>query len=218
MAARYSSPITAIISDFLDGMILGLFAGISVYACMTFGIYAAISTAINFVFSYYSYRQCKNAVESRQWSWVIYYGFFSIFYMMAGFTALRLADMPKPVGEQNADIDKDSQPNNASEANLPDTSFETRSLQHEYKHAGDFGITGNWNANNGELFKEAIKNHIDVAPEVYLSTYRGNNVYVYFDPDTKLGVYVDMNGNFVSGWKLSEAQINFHTNNGTRIK
>ena len=47
-----------------------------------------------------------------------------------------------------------------------------------------------------------------------LGTYRGNNVYHYYDPNTKLNVMVDRNTNaFVSGWKLSlEQQQNIRIN------
>lgn len=34
-------------------------------------------------------------------------------------------------------------------------------LQYEFKHAWDFGVTGNWNKANGELFTNTIKNHIN---------------------------------------------------------
>jgi len=101
---------------------------------------------------------------------------------------------------------------------LPEINFETSKLQHEYKHAGDFGIEGNWNKSKAAEYQQAIQNHIDNASDVYLSTYRGQKVYVYYNPETGLGSYVDMNGNYVSGWRLSEKQIEFHTTNGKKIK
>ncbi len=40
-----------------------------------------------------------------------------------------------------------------------------------------------------------------------LGTYQPNDVYHYYDPNTKLNVMVDRNTNaFVSGWKLSRKQ------------
>ena len=47
-----------------------------------------------------------------------------------------------------------------------------------------------------------------------LGTYRGNTVYHYYDPNTKLNVMVDRNTNkFISGWKLSrEQQTNMQLN------
>lgn len=33
-----------------------------------------------------------------------------------------------------------------------------------------------------------------------------------------LGVYTDMSGEFISGWKFTEEQIEFHLKNGKRIK
>ena len=41
-----------------------------------------------------------------------------------------------------------------------------------------------------------------------LGTYRGREVYHYYDPKTQLNVMVDRNTNkFISGWRLSEKQI-----------
>lgn len=39
-------------------------------------------------------------------------------------------------------------------------------------------------------------------------TYRGRDVYHYYDPRTNLNVMVDRNTNkFISGWRLSDEQI-----------
>ena len=101
---------------------------------------------------------------------------------------------------------------------LPDTKFTTKKLQHEFKHAGDFGVTGNWNKATSEAYQKAIKNHIDTATDVYKSTYRGDDVYVYINRNTGVGAYTDMSGNYVGGWKFNSDQMNFHLTNGTKIK
>ncbi len=43
-------------------------------------------------------------------------------------------------------------------------------------------------------------------------------VYLHLNRDTGVGAYVDMNGDYIGGWKLSEKQIQFHLTYGTRIK
>ena len=108
--------------------------------------------------------------------------------------------------------------NSAQSLNLPDVKFTTAKLQHEYKHAIDFGVNGKWNKELGIKYQQAIQNHIDTAPEIYKSTYRGQEVYVHFNPETGIGTYVDMTGNYIGGWKFSDNQIAFHYNNGKRIK
>jgi hypothetical protein len=91
--------------------------------------------------------------------------------------------------------------------NAPCPGFNPKSLQHEYKHAGDFGVNGNWNAINREIFAEAIRNHIDNAPVELTGTFRWKTpVTHYFDPATNLWAAVDANGIFVAGWKLSNQQ------------
>ncbi|AKB28470.1 hypothetical protein MSSIT_1751 [Methanosarcina siciliae T4/M] len=102
---------------------------------------------------------------------------------------------------------------------LPNTKITSSKLQHEWKHASDFGIKGNWNKANGDLYEKAIQNHIITAPEVYKSTYRQNqDVYVYLNKETGVGVYTDLSGNYIGGWKFSREQIKYHTTNGLKIE
>jgi len=100
---------------------------------------------------------------------------------------------------------------------LPKTQYETSKLQHEWKHAKDFGIDGNWNKANGVKYQKAIQNHIDTATDVFKSSYRGDSVYVYINQETGIGAYVDMAGNYVGGWKFSAEQIAHHLTNGIKI-
>ena len=91
-------------------------------------------------------------------------------------------------------------------------------LQHEFKHANDFGILGNWNKANGELYKQAVKSHLQQSTNIYRSTYRGQCAYVYINKSTGIGAYVDLLGNYIGGWKFSPEQMNFHVTNGIKIK
>ena len=77
-------------------------------------------------------------------------------------------------------------------------------LQHEFKHATDFGVNGTWNKTNGELFSKAIENHVNNVSTPIAGTYRGTiNVNHYYNSVTGVNVMVDLGGNFVGGWKLS---------------
>lgn len=83
-----------------------------------------------------------------------------------------------------------------------------RQLQSKFKHAGDFGVAGNYSKANAALFSEAINRHIN-APSVLriTGTYRGERVIHYLDPATGLNVIADEAGNFISGWRLSSGQL-----------
>jgi hypothetical protein len=139
-----------------------------------------------------------------------------------GVTALAYGAIMYPgIKNANGSQNKYSKPtvnNNGLKTKLPNTEYTTSKLQHEYKHAGDFGIEGNWNGNNAKLYQKAIQNHIDTAPEIYKSTYRGKDVHVYMNKNTSIGAYVDMEGNYVGGWKFNPNQINYHLSNGIKIK
>jgi hypothetical protein len=79
-------------------------------------------------------------------------------------------------------------------------------LQHEFKHAFQFGIEGNWNKANGAKFAEALQKHIDNTPGRD-GTYRGiMKVTHYYDEKTKLNVMLDEHGNLVGAWKLAPRQ------------
>ena len=88
-------------------------------------------------------------------------------------------------------------------------------LQHEFKHAIDFGIQGNWNKANGELFNNAIHRHVNNISNPVTGTYRGTlNVKHYYDPTTGVNVMVNTSGEFVGGWKLSSQQVSNLLRNG----
>ncbi|MCU7843179.1 MAG: RHS domain-containing protein [Candidatus Thiodiazotropha sp. (ex Monitilora ramsayi)] len=93
--------------------------------------------------------------------------------------------------------------------------FSQRQLQHAFKHAGDFGITGNWNKANGNAFQDAIMSHIgNPATEIIQGTYRGKPANHFYNPNTGLNVIRDENMNFLSGWRLSTQQRHYVSKTG----
>jgi len=94
-------------------------------------------------------------------------------------------------------------------------SFSTPQLQHEFKHAGDFGVTGNWNATNGALFQSAINQHIsDPATLAIAGTYRSQPATHFFNPQTGNNVFLRSDGSFWGAWRLGPAQISNLTSHG----
>lgn len=87
--------------------------------------------------------------------------------------------------------------------------FETRQLQKKFKHAVDFNISGNPNAEGLKSYEQALKAHIDdPLTQKITGKYRWNqDVNHYYNPETKIDVMTKPDGNFISGWKLSETQI-----------
>lgn len=86
--------------------------------------------------------------------------------------------------------------------------FESRQLQKKFKHAGDFNVTGNPNPEGLKSFEQALKSHIDdPLTNKITGKYRWNqDVHHYYNPETKLNVMTKPDGNFISGWRLSETQ------------
>lgn len=80
-------------------------------------------------------------------------------------------------------------------------------LQSKFKHAGDFGVTGNYSKANAANFSSAMHQHINAAgTRAIQGTYRGESVTHYLNPSTGLNV-ISRNGEFVSGWQLSPGQL-----------
>jgi len=83
-----------------------------------------------------------------------------------------------------------------------------RQIQKKFKHAADFGISGNYNLQTAAAFAAAIQTHVQKqGVQEIAGTYRRQPVKHYFDPATNLNVIVDAGDNFISGWKLNSAQI-----------
>jgi hypothetical protein len=90
----------------------------------------------------------------------------------------------------------------------PKIKITDKQLQKKFKHAVDFGITGNPNRENLDKFKDAILNHCG-SPNVKVisGTYRGDPVTHYCNENTGVNVISNGDGDFVSGWKLSPRQL-----------
>jgi hypothetical protein len=88
--------------------------------------------------------------------------------------------------------------------------FHPRQIQRKFKHALDFGVTGNYNKINAAAFQVALQKHVsDKNTQIIQGTYRGKPATFYLNPKTRQTVIEDVLGNFVSGWKLSKNQLRY---------
>jgi hypothetical protein len=90
-----------------------------------------------------------------------------------------------------------------------DCTIDNRQIQKKYKHAIDFKVSGNYNAENARLFKDKIIEHMtDPATIIKEGTYKKNvEVLHYYNEQTGLNVMIGQNdGTFLSGWKLNDRQ------------
>ena len=82
-------------------------------------------------------------------------------------------------------------------------------LQKKFKHAGDFGVTGNYAATNAARFSAAMHQHMNAAgTQRIVGTYRNASAAHYLDPKTGLNVVSDLDGNFITGFRLGSGQLN----------
>lgn len=85
------------------------------------------------------------------------------------------------------------------------------------KHGKAFGLKGHsFNKATAELFKQRIVNHIrDPNTKIIIGTHRRKEQVVhYYNARTKINIMKDVNGKYVSGWKLAVKQKNSLLNKG----
>lgn len=89
----------------------------------------------------------------------------------------------------------------------PVLQYNPQQVQKKFKHAGDFGVNGNYNSTSAQQLAQALHTHATGAnTQAINGTYRGQPVTHYYNPLTQLNVVTDRAGNFITGWKLNPAQ------------
>jgi hypothetical protein len=89
-----------------------------------------------------------------------------------------------------------------------EVNFAAKQINKKFKHAIDFGVAGNNNNAGRAAFKSAMEDFLDGDGVNKLPIgYRGNPATIYVNPTSRLGVLADPDGNFLSGWRLSEDQL-----------
>jgi hypothetical protein len=96
------------------------------------------------------------------------------------------------------------------------STIDNKQLQKKYKHARDFEISGNYNKENAQLYKEKIIQHMqEPSTQRIEGTYKKSEVTHYFNPETGLNVFFDRKNNkFISGWLLKTDQLDNMVNRG----
>lgn len=89
-------------------------------------------------------------------------------------------------------------------------------LRHAFKHAKDFGIQQDANKQTLTEFAAKIEAHIaSPGTRAIKGLYRGRDAIHFLDLSTGLNVIVDSEGRFLSGWKLSQQQLQHVLTSGT---
>jgi hypothetical protein len=90
-------------------------------------------------------------------------------------------------------------------------------IQKKYKHATDFEVSGNYNLENAQLFKDKIIEHMKKpSTQIIEGTFKNIEVTHYFDTETGLNVFFNRdNKKFISGWLLKDDQLDNMVNRGS---
>lgn len=97
-----------------------------------------------------------------------------------------------------------------------DSRIDNKQIQKKYKHAPDFGISGNFNQKNAQLFKDKIIEHMkEPSTQITEGTFKKIEVTHYFNLETGLNVVFNRDNNkFISGWLLKDDQLDNMLNRG----
>jgi hypothetical protein len=98
-----------------------------------------------------------------------------------------------------------------------DCTIDNRQIQKKYKHAIDFKVSGNYNPENAQLFKDKIIEHMKKpSTQIIEGTFKNIEVTHYFDTETGLNVFFNRdNKKFISGWLLKDDQLDHMVNRGS---
>jgi RHS repeat-associated protein len=76
------------------------------------------------------------------------------------------------------------------------------------KHALDFGVTASRGKEGFAAFDQALKSFVQSPSTIQIEgLYRKDPYMLNYDPNSRLVVIQDMNGVFVSGWRMSQSQL-----------
>ncbi|WP_197679164.1 colicin D domain-containing protein [Auraticoccus monumenti] len=88
-------------------------------------------------------------------------------------------------------------------------------MQKKFKHAGDFGIPGNYNKAKGEQYDRVLHDHVNAPTTTPIDgTYHREPVIHHLDTSTGLNVVTKPDGRFVTAWKFNSDQLRNVTTHG----
>jgi hypothetical protein len=86
--------------------------------------------------------------------------------------------------------------------------------QRKFRHARQFGVQGSYNRQSADRFKAALAAHVVASGTQFIrgmyargAGSGGFPALFYVDPVSRLIVVADVNGNFVTGYRLSPRQL-----------
>jgi hypothetical protein len=93
--------------------------------------------------------------------------------------------------------------------------IERSQIEAKFKHAQDFGVTEPRGKAGFDAFEKAVSEQVkDPATMHIAGTYRGNPAILNYNPSTGTVVVQSPTGEFISGWRVSQAQATNILNQG----
>jgi hypothetical protein len=88
-------------------------------------------------------------------------------------------------------------------------------IEAKFKHAQDFGVTEPRGKAGFDAFEKAVSEQVEDPATMHIAgTYRGNPAILNYNPSTGTVVVQSPTGEFISGWRVSQAQATNILNQG----
>jgi hypothetical protein len=88
-------------------------------------------------------------------------------------------------------------------------------IEEKFKHAFDFGVSEPRGRAGFEAFENAVKHHIEDPSTLHiLGAYRGDAAILNYNTTSGLVVVQSLNGEFISGWRVTETQARYILEHG----
>lgn len=126
----------------------------------------------------------------------------------------RLQPIKTNESKASSDVTEEALPASAEEAKPLQTN--RRQLEAKFKHAKDFGVETPRGKQGFDDFDKALKEFANDSQTVTKGgTYRGEPAILRYNPDSGLVLVQKPDGTFVSGWKMTESQLEYVSKYGS---
>jgi hypothetical protein len=99
-------------------------------------------------------------------------------------------------------------PAGKADSSLPELTQSRPQLEAKFKHAADFGVTETRGVGGFDAYGKALDSFVrDPSTLRVRGTYRGNPAILNYNQADRLIVVQEPDGSFVSGWRMSKAQL-----------
>ena len=115
---------------------------------------------------------------------------------------------PTSITDTNIEQATENRGDQAAPREIPDLNYPPKQLQKKFKHAADFGISGNWNSQAAGTFQDVLQRFAHDPTNVMKSgTYHGEPATLIYNTGSNLCEVLRPDGTFWTAFRLGDEQL-----------